>query len=620
MRVAIYARYSSKLQRGESIGDQSQVCRRYIQTKGWTLVQTYTDAAISGASRQRPGFLKLIRDAEQRKFDVVVCEAVDRLGRRLADTADLHDRLAFLGIQLHATSLGEITHIHVAIMGMMAQHTLKDLGEKTKRGQLGRILKGKAAGGLGYGYRVRLDGEPGERTIVEHEADIVRRSLREFADGKSPEAIARDLNREGILGPRGRPWSNTTIRGQAARGTGLLNNELYRGVLVWNRCAYVKDPLSGKRVARPNPSDKYDAVEVPHLRIVDDDLWTRVKARQASIRQELRVGQSSSAAERRNLNASHRPRFLLSGLLQCASCGGGYTVVAKDRYGCATRRQKGICENARTITRTELEGRVFDGLKHRLLAPDLIKEFVHEFHEEVERNRATEKARLAAQGRRLADVERKISSMLKAIEDGMYHPTMKERMIVLEAERAVLLAETEPSEPTRVEILMHPNLPDLYRRKVSELERLLEDGAERHEAQALVRSMIDKVVLKPRQTAGGLDAVLHGELAAVLAVCSVATGATTRAPGATSQLSVVAGACFRLNHNWGVFRRALHLGLRPLVAEARKCAQATSGHAHEELAAEPEFGQTTVATPVVCLRSDGSHCKPLACPAGVSHF
>ena len=79
---------------------------------------------------------------------------------------------------------------------------------------------------------------------------------------------------------------------------------------------------------------------------------------------------------------------------------------------------------------------------------------------------------------------------------------------------------------------------------------------------------------------------------------------------------LVAGACFRLNHNWGVFRRALHLGLRPLVAEARKCAQATSGHAHEGLAAEPEFGQTTVATPVVCLRSDGSHCKPLACPAG----
>jgi site-specific DNA recombinase len=103
-----------------------------------------------------------------------------------------------------------------------------------------------------------------------------------------------------------------------------------------------------------------------------------------------------------NLNASHRPRFLLSGLLQCGCCGGGYTIVAKDRYGCATRRQKGMCENARTITRQQLETRVLDGLKNRLLAPDLVQEFVREFNEEIQRNRATEKARVAEHERRLA--------------------------------------------------------------------------------------------------------------------------------------------------------------------------------------------------------------------------
>ena len=84
----------------------------------------------------------------------MICEAVDRLGRRLADTADLQDTLAFHKVRLFTPSLGEVTQIHVAVMGMMAQMSLKDLGEKTKRGQLGRVMKGRVAGGLAYGYRV----------------------------------------------------------------------------------------------------------------------------------------------------------------------------------------------------------------------------------------------------------------------------------------------------------------------------------------------------------------------------------------------------------------------------------------------------------------------------------
>ena len=341
------------------------------------------------------------------------------------------------------------------------------------------------------------------------------------ADGNSPEALAKTLNREGIPGPRG-PWSNTTIRGQAARGTGLLNNEMYRGVLVWNRCSYVKDPHRGKKAARPNPPERYDVADVPHLRIVDDALWIRVKARQESIRRQLAVYPLGSA-QRGHLNGAHRARFLLSGLLRCGCCGGGYTIVARDRYGCATRRQKGLCGNSRTITRRELESRVLDGLKTRLLAPDLVKEFVREFNAELERNRASAKAGVAARERKLADIDRRIGSMLKAIEDGMYHPTMKERMAQLETERAALAAEAAHNQAANVEVLVHPNLPELYRRKVRELEQLLETDAARDEARELIRSMIDRVVLTPREGADGLDAALHGELAAIVAVCAAAT-------------------------------------------------------------------------------------------------
>ena len=93
MRAVVYARYSSDQQSASSIEDQLEVCRRYIDGHGWTVVGTYEDRAISGGSAARPGFQALLADADRGQFDVVVCEAVDRLGRKLADVAALHDRL-----------------------------------------------------------------------------------------------------------------------------------------------------------------------------------------------------------------------------------------------------------------------------------------------------------------------------------------------------------------------------------------------------------------------------------------------------------------------------------------------------------------------------------------------
>ena len=108
--------------------------------------------------------------------------------------------------------------------------------------------------------------------------------------------------------------------------------------------------------------------------------------------------------------------------MTCGCCGGGYTIIGKDRYGCATRRQKGTCDNARTITRQEIEARVLVGLKERLLAPDLVAEFIAAVQDEVERARTSRRAARSQHDKKLAGVERKIGGILTAIEDGMYDP------------------------------------------------------------------------------------------------------------------------------------------------------------------------------------------------------
>ena len=98
--AAIYARYSSDLQGHAFFEDQLRLCRTRIEAEGWSLVNSYTDHALSGASRLRPGYQKLLQDARAGTFDVVVAEALDRLSRDQEDTAALYKQLAFDGVIL----------------------------------------------------------------------------------------------------------------------------------------------------------------------------------------------------------------------------------------------------------------------------------------------------------------------------------------------------------------------------------------------------------------------------------------------------------------------------------------------------------------------------------------
>ena len=136
---------------------------------------------------------------------------------------------------------------------------LKDLASKIRRGQRGRIKSGFSAGGLSYGYQVvrELSEEGnlirGKRCVKQEEAAVVLRIYIEYAGGKSPRKIAADLNRKGIPAPRGGQWNASTINGHRGRRNGILQNELYKGLLTHNRIRMVRDPDTGKRVSRIIP-------------------------------------------------------------------------------------------------------------------------------------------------------------------------------------------------------------------------------------------------------------------------------------------------------------------------------------------------------------------------------
>jgi DNA invertase Pin-like site-specific DNA recombinase len=234
LNVAIYARYSSDNQCDASIADQLRVCREFAARQGWTVVQEFSDHAISGATLLRSGFQGLMRDALNQRFEVVLAEALDRFSRDQEDTAGLFKRLTFAGVSIVTLAEGDITHLHVGLKGTMNALFLKDLADKTRRGLRGRVELGKSGGGLCFGYRVTRtthDGvaATGDREIAAAEAEVIRRIFRDYAAGVSPKAIAKRLNAERCAGPGRAPWNPSTIHGNPARGTGILNNELTSG-------------------------------------------------------------------------------------------------------------------------------------------------------------------------------------------------------------------------------------------------------------------------------------------------------------------------------------------------------------------------------------------------------
>ena len=331
MRAAIYARYSTDLQSAASIPDQVRLCRRLCEEHGWEVVEVFADEGMSGATHLRPDFQRMQQAVMRGDFDVLVAEALDRLSRDQEHIAGLHKRLNFLGVHIHTKTEGRISEIHVGLGGTMSALFLRQLADKTRRGLEGRIRAGKSAGGLSYGYR--LDRQPlhdgtwttGDRVIDPVQAAIVTRIFREYDRGRSARSIAIGLNRDGIPAPRSGgkskgTWSFSTISGNWKRGTGILNNELYIGRLVWNRQRFIKDPDTGKRQARPNPEADWIIEDVPHLRVIDEPLWTRVKIRQGAIREDIFSGRAVGPSTPR-IERGHRPRYLLSGLLACGCCG-----------------------------------------------------------------------------------------------------------------------------------------------------------------------------------------------------------------------------------------------------------------------------------------------------------
>lgn len=242
MKAAIYARYSTKLQKEASIEDQYRICDRVAVSQGLDVVARFGDEGISGGTSERPGYQALLVGARAGQFHVIVSEDLSRVWRNRAEAGSRSAELEDLGINL-LTASGIDTRrdgygLMLALQTALAEYQRKEISYRTRRGLEGLALAGKSTGGRCYGFQ--------GATIDPQEASVVRRVFDRRAAGLSLAAIAQELTAAGVQPARGGPWSRFSIRT-------MLANARYRGDGSWGRTEVkggARDSRQRKKVAR----------------------------------------------------------------------------------------------------------------------------------------------------------------------------------------------------------------------------------------------------------------------------------------------------------------------------------------------------------------------------------
>ncbi len=543
MKAAIYCRYSSDRQSELSLDAQIAGCRRELQARGWQEAAVYSDSEIPGTiTLRRRGYQDMLAAAKRGEFGIIVVDELSRLSRRVSEQAGLMERLPVWGVHLRAISNGidtlaapEAADALVMMGGFSAATETRMLAHRTRSRMREHVQQGHHVGGLSYGYRSRAvhadrAGDPPgtgpvisyELVIHEGEAAVVRRIFGLYAGGQSARQIAALLNREGIPAPaqrwRGRAgvrrtWCMTTIAGDRRRGSGILNNERYAGRVVWNRRTWLRDSeRDGRRVWRDMPESEWVVLEAPDLRIVSEELWRAVKARQQRTgRQDLCTAEGQ------------RNRRLLSGILKCGNCGANMVLSGKDTYVCAARQQRGeaVCNSHLTVSASTAEAAVLHELDELASHPRTVRHLGQRLrgHPRRERRQAQEAEALREQ---LEGVNAEIAALVDAVAQGTpLGEDLLGRMRQAETRRdqlqaAIRQAEAQPPSGARIGMLL--------RRVVKDLRAQLAAGRIR-EVKAAMTWLVKSIEARPRLVPGyarpAATLVLHGPLEGILELAKV---------------------------------------------------------------------------------------------------
>ncbi len=419
-RAVIYARYSSHSQRDASIEQQIAACRRFADRQDIDIVEIYEDRATTGTNDRRPGFQKMLKDAERRKWEYVIVYTLDRFARDRYASAVHKQHLKECGVKV-LSAMEQISDdptgiLMESLLEGLAEYYSMELSQKIRRGMADNAAKCLCNGQIPFGYR---RGEDGKFAIDEAEAPIVQEIYRRIRDGAKLVDLIRDINNRGIKTKKNKLWTHSSFNR-------MLQNERYTGIYIYRD---VRIPGGMPMIIDP---DLFEEVQMI--------MHTKKNPRKNAA---LPSDQKTAIPQRRR---QENGIYYLTGKLYCGHCHNpmiGISGRSKNGplyhyYVCKGKRDDHVCEK-KNIGREYIEKFIASALKETMLNDRAVR-ILADAAIEYQRKKPIN-AELASLKQRQGEIKKSISNLVAAIEAGIFSASTQVRLTELESEQRTVDAQ-----------------------------------------------------------------------------------------------------------------------------------------------------------------------------------
>lgn len=513
-RLALYTRVSTieQSEEGYSIDEQERLLRSWAEKNNYEVYKCYSDRGISGKDiKNRPALKELLKDAEEKKFDMVISWKINRISRKLADVLKIVEILEKNDITFKSysepfetdTPAGKMQFQMMALIGEFERGTI---AQNVKMGMCAKAKSGEWCGGRVLGYDlVPIDSQEGAKrkknrlTINEKEAEAVRFIFNEYVNGKGYKAITNQLNKLSYKTKKGNDFSVGSIRE-------ILTNPVYIGKVRYN----VRQNWSEKR--RRNINANPIITDGIHEPIIEEGLWDKVQAIM-----ESKKGKPSRIYD---------GEYPLTGILKCPKCGAGMVISrttnkladgTKKRiayYCCGAWKNKGtsVC-NSNTIRVDKANEYVFNKLSELLSNEKMVETIVRNVNKERHNKINPAKKELEGIDKELEKIDRKKIKLFEAYEEELISKEeFKERKDELNKRAKSLQEEKEPLLVTLSDDVSEEIPYEFIKSILENFSKVLTESATREQQKKLLHMMISEITINEAREIDSIKLKLNDKL------------------------------------------------------------------------------------------------------------
>lgn len=499
-RVAIYARVSTteQAEEGYSIAEQERLLTEWCERNGYIVHEVYADRGISGKSiTKRPALIKLLEDAKNKKFDVVLVWKTNRLARNILDLLKIvevfdQNYISFRSYtENHETETSQ-GKLQFHMLAAIAEFERNTISENVKMGMLARAREGKWNGGRVLGYDledVSTEGDKRKHTrlvINEKEARTVRRIFELYIAGNGYKAIANCVNKEGHVGKRGKSFSISTVKT-------ILENPVYVGMIRYD----VRRNWTDKRRGDINPTPILQQGE--HQPIISQLDWEKA--------QQILKKRSNKP------NRVHGGTFPFTGVMKCPQCGAGMVVMRTvnklkdgtrktlEYYACGAWKNKGtsVCRS-NAIRADKAEAYIFERLQELATNKQLIKEIAERVNGKRSNRDEPLQQEYQALLQELEQARRKKEKAMELYEEDIItKEDLQERLVKVNEQIEQLELRLQPIKLQLQSLKVHTINEDTIQEVMANFHKVFKQAITQEQQKHLVTLIIKEITLNEKR-------------------------------------------------------------------------------------------------------------------------